>query len=441
MTRSVSTELELEAGTYSVLMKVTAKRYQGRLTVDDVIRMNCKLRQEKLLQIGLSYDLGHAKGLITETEEEKQAKAEQEAKAEATAKAKAREEAKQRKYQDWLREKKRVERNKREKRRIEEHRRKKAGKKTDGPRKTAKTGDPGNDIDERDGPENSVEKRTDDHESEIDKLPASDTQPKESDSEATPMADISTSDAEDGLVTPPTEKEHDGTPPSDLAADARAGEDAIPTPNSGNEAGDKPGIVAMQANLESIQSQPNNDLTTQEKIDKFNADPILKSPVPAIQVNDKDIPDAKVEQTPPPSPSFLDLPADAEDEDTVITYASSIDTDLDERYFEVPDDDVEVIEENEDEDEDLSDFSNDPWNAVCVVGLRLYTREGDISVDVVRPKVGDLEDETPLDLDDPSKGMSDEPLSPTTRGPVSMVTKLEDEVEAARPNAAVENGS
>ena len=442
MTRSVSTELELDAGTYSVLMKITARRYQSRLTVDDVIRMNCKGRQEKLLQIGLSYDLGHAKGIITETEEERQAKAEQEAKAEATAKAKAREEAKQRKYQDWLREKKRVERNRREKRRAEEHRKKKAAQKEEESHKRGKDTKITKEAEKQDGAKEKSEmaERIGSHVGPItNDLQSSESRPDITDSEATPVVDPATSDADGVVVTPPlTEKEHDGTPSSAIAVDTKENEDSLPAP-TGAGADDNPKMVAIQANLESIQARPDNDLTTQEKIDKFNADPVLKSPVPAVQVNGKDIPSSEAKPEPPASPGFLGPPADVEDEETVITYASSIDTDLDERYFENPEEAEEGYEEPEDaceEDEEFENYSNDPWNAVCVVGLRLYTREGVVSVDVTRPKVGGEEEESPLDLDDPSKGMSDEPLSPTTKEPPSsMVEKLEDVVKAAEAPA------
>ncbi|KAI9835878.1 MAG: hypothetical protein M1819_001776 [Sarea resinae] len=69
MSRSVSTELTLEAGKYSVLMKVAATRYRECPTPDEVIRDTCRGRRDKLLQTGLSYDLAHAKVQRKEHEE------------------------------------------------------------------------------------------------------------------------------------------------------------------------------------------------------------------------------------------------------------------------------------------------------------------------------------------------------------------------------------
>jgi len=70
MKRSVSTELTLDAGNYTVLLKIKATRVPNP-TPDEVIRATCTKRREKLLATGLSYDLAHAKGQFREHEKEK----------------------------------------------------------------------------------------------------------------------------------------------------------------------------------------------------------------------------------------------------------------------------------------------------------------------------------------------------------------------------------
>jgi hypothetical protein len=70
MKRSVSTELDLDMGNYTVLFKIKATRLDNP-TPEEVIRANCNKRREKLLAIGLSYDLAHAKGQFREQEKEK----------------------------------------------------------------------------------------------------------------------------------------------------------------------------------------------------------------------------------------------------------------------------------------------------------------------------------------------------------------------------------
>ncbi|KAI1494177.1 hypothetical protein F5X96DRAFT_676631 [Biscogniauxia mediterranea] len=72
--RSVNVELELEAGDYVVLLKVNATRDLDILPIEEVIRNNARQRRDKLVAVGMSYDLAHSKGKVTETPEEKQAK-------------------------------------------------------------------------------------------------------------------------------------------------------------------------------------------------------------------------------------------------------------------------------------------------------------------------------------------------------------------------------
>jgi len=75
MRRSVSAELHLEKGTYHVLLKIKGERDACCADpIEKVIRDNCKSRRDKLLRVGLSYDLAHSKGQIIETEAEKKGK-------------------------------------------------------------------------------------------------------------------------------------------------------------------------------------------------------------------------------------------------------------------------------------------------------------------------------------------------------------------------------
>jgi hypothetical protein len=74
MRRSVNVELNLEAGEYLVLVKIDALRYDDTMPPEDVMRKNAKSSREKLLRIGLAYDLAHAKAKIVETAEEKAAR-------------------------------------------------------------------------------------------------------------------------------------------------------------------------------------------------------------------------------------------------------------------------------------------------------------------------------------------------------------------------------
>ena len=122
MTRSVSTDIELEAGTYIVLMKITATKDPGQTTVEETLPGYAQHKREKLLQMGLSYDLAHAKGVYVESREEK---IERKAKARAERKEerrKIRKEFRKDAEKRWKKDKKRHERAVEKKKRRAERR-------------------------------------------------------------------------------------------------------------------------------------------------------------------------------------------------------------------------------------------------------------------------------------------------------------------------------
>ncbi|RJE17017.1 calpain-like protein, partial [Aspergillus sclerotialis] len=63
MSRAVNAEINLDPGRYHVLMKITAYRQRDVESTEEVVSRLAPTRREKLVQIGLSYDLAHAKGL------------------------------------------------------------------------------------------------------------------------------------------------------------------------------------------------------------------------------------------------------------------------------------------------------------------------------------------------------------------------------------------
>ncbi|THX70671.1 cysteine proteinase [Aureobasidium pullulans] len=68
-TRSVSVDLDLEAGSYNVLIKISPSRVPYR-TAESVIETEAPYRKQKLLQIGRNFELAHAKGKLREKEQE-----------------------------------------------------------------------------------------------------------------------------------------------------------------------------------------------------------------------------------------------------------------------------------------------------------------------------------------------------------------------------------
>ncbi|KAK2008455.1 calpain family cysteine protease [Colletotrichum eremochloae] len=70
--RSVSCEVELEPGVYEVLPKVTATRHHNgdaAKPVEEVVKEYAERNPQKLRQVGLQYDIAHAKGGVRDEDE------------------------------------------------------------------------------------------------------------------------------------------------------------------------------------------------------------------------------------------------------------------------------------------------------------------------------------------------------------------------------------
>ncbi|ORY70141.1 uncharacterized protein BCR38DRAFT_455002 [Pseudomassariella vexata] len=75
--RSVSCEVELEPGIYEVLPKIAATRNAGAKKVEEVVKEYAENNPQKLRQVGMAYDLAHAKGLRKKEEKKSKHKAKQ----------------------------------------------------------------------------------------------------------------------------------------------------------------------------------------------------------------------------------------------------------------------------------------------------------------------------------------------------------------------------
>ncbi len=382
MSRSVSADLELEPGTYSVLMKITAKKWPTDPTPEQIIRQTCNDRPEKLTQIGLAYDLAHAKGQIKETEKEKKQREEHEGKKKVAAKKKQREELRAARLKQWQLEKKQRAREKRHAKRKEEHERKKAEKK----------------------------KATEALDSSVNGGPATPkingyvSSKNQSEQEVTASATVEPQATEPQSNVPVTS----AAPSKDVSSKEQltngiSNESEI-TESQLNSADPVPGNPVDKFS----EAKATDELSTKAKtVDEANAEQFhnaLQS-IPSVQLNGE-----FVRSTSAPAPSTIAGPDDwLYDSDA--SFNSSIDSDLD---FPPEPPAAELMEELAlEDDEENAEFADDPWNAVCVVGLRVYSKDSELSVEIVRPRQDEEDGDTPLDVDDASKGASVEAVGNT----------------------------
>ncbi|KAE8449002.1 hypothetical protein EG329_008590 [Mollisiaceae sp. DMI_Dod_QoI] len=370
MRRSVTAELELEAGEYHVLMKVEAEKDEFASSVEDVVRNNAKDRRDKLMRIGLSYDMAMAKGKIVETDEEKKARKAYEAKKRAKAKKEMKEklmkEKKKRKHVENrdLRKQRaaNVKRKEKEKARAEKRKAKDAEVKKDevkdGESKDEKKEDVQAEIAEE------VEKQ------------------KKGGSEEDVQAEISEEikRQEEAGSKEEVKEESKAEPATEVKEESKEATTDVKkelTP----ETKDESKVDAVPA-------------TTGEK-DAPNA-PELTSDKPAAT----DIPTTDLNAPLPLRP----LPPPFDDDDDNLSDLESVVSDI--SSSAVSDAILEAklaadaalplpLPPDEEEDE----FERDPWNAVAVVGLRVYCKGSGVTVKVVRPRDWE-EGEGKLDLDD-----------------------------------------
>ena len=60
--RSVSCEIDLEKGQYEIVPQITAERRVNKYSVESLVPQYANFNPQKLRQVGLQYDLAHAKG-------------------------------------------------------------------------------------------------------------------------------------------------------------------------------------------------------------------------------------------------------------------------------------------------------------------------------------------------------------------------------------------
>lgn len=285
MARSVNAEINLEPGRYQVLMKITAYRHDDAESTEETVRRLASTHREKLVQVGLSYDLAHAKGLVAETDQEKYESERQK----AAEWKKLRDETKRKLQKEWIRDRKMAARQQRQAARR--------------PRRVTNGASPDR------GP-----------------IPGQILAENKAAQSPTEVGSIS-SDASDRK---PAVNGTNGSVPT-IQFDGLHERHA-----SGST---RRRTCSPRPSLNTRLANDNLDITDLELLDGFEFDSDLDMPI----------------EEPKNRPPFRDLEGPAED----------------------------------------------PWNAVCVVGLRVYSQDPKLSLQVMHP-VPEDDTEAPLDRDDPA---------------------------------------
>lgn len=376
MRRSVTAELTLEPGEYHVLMKVQAVKSNGSLPVEEVVRNNAKDRRDKLVRIGLAYDLAHAKGLVSETDEEKKARK----KAEAKKKAKEKKEMKDKLMKEKKKRKHNENKETRKTRAAAAKRKAKAKAKEEKKKaeKEKEAAEAKKDVNEEAKEGSKDESKEGSKEESREESKDVKEEPKDA------STSTETPKKEDESEIKPEEVKPESTPPADPTVEKPA--EAIPTVEEPKPSEPPPSKEADKPK----ESEPKETKA--------------QAPAPA-QTTLAGLPGLRINGVSAPS-SVSGL--DDFDEDDL----SDLDSNVSDITSGVVEDEIAAAKLAAEQalppppppaDDEEDEYERDPWNAIAVVGLRVYSRESGVSVRVLRPRVpeeGDEKVEAKLDVDD-----------------------------------------
>lgn len=407
MNRSTNVELNLEAGNYEVRVKVNALKIDQLLPIEDVVRNYAKDRRDKLIKIGLAYDLAHSKGRIIETPAEKAAKEAYEKKEKLKKRTevktkilKLRDEGHYLRVKQWHRDQKKHERKK------EKKQAKLAAKKA---RKEARKAA---------------------------KLAEKEAKAKEEESEAEDETEVK---EETKVKTEPEVKEEPEDDVKPIKAPAakskgkKAEKEEKPAPHKKGGKSKKKTEPEPEVEEEEEEEEEEEDEEEEDDDDEDDED--------YEEDDDEEEDDSSDEEE--------------EEEDDISTVAAL--SELSDRELEIQIDALTPAEETPavpDADEEPDEFEKDPWNAVVVVGLRIYykldtddkTSEA-IQLKIIRPnpyeekKDGSTEEgkdckTSGLDVDDSAKDVTLEGEAPDRQkqitGEKGTEEKATEEKEAAK---------
>lgn len=393
MTRSCNIELELEAGEYEVRVKVNAVRIESLLPIEEVVRNYAKDRRDKLVRMGLAYDLAHSKGKVVETAAEKAAREAHEKKEKVKKRAEikkkllsTREQGHYLKIKQWHREQRAHERAKTKKKAKAEAKKakKEAKKAAKAAEKAAKEAEVKVEIEIKVEPETEkepevkdetevktepeIKKESDDEEVAVKTETEPETKPVEGEKAETKTEDKPAAEtvAEKAEVAEPAkeEKKEDSTTPEDTPT---TGSDKTTSAVETTE--EKPTESAPEAEVKTEKEESAPVTETDEKPAEETAE--------VTEEKSEETQDAPEEtQEHQEGEAEEESEEEEESEDDLDSIAAL--SDLSEREIEIQIDELipPEAEEAAPAEEDPDEFEQDPWNAVVVVGLRVYYKPG-----------------------------------------------------------------
>ena len=414
MNRSATTELDLEAGRYLVMIKITASRDKSKTTPEEIVKKTCQTRPDKLMAVGLSYDLAHAKGRLKESELERKERCRRERRDKRKLKARKAFEA-----QKMVDKKEKLRRL-----RLEAKEKARRGREPKGDQDT----DNGIEISIKVGESTLKPTKSQGADDAVDgsKVVSQEGTSKQlkiiveaSDKvESTKSGDQTTSGKIKQLAEGGDKQAEDAKEALERTKDEgenkrKKGEDTDVKGFSGTESGHESGKEHSTSIFDVIPATSAESSSATEDSNKTEGQPIAKLDENAVAgeevINNKATTEtggnANKSNAVESDVHFQNLTLDDISDDG-LSWSSDIDVPSDSSSETDSDSDTDEpvwppIDPSRSSDQPADEFANDPWNAVCVFGLRVYSKGSQAEIEVVRkPDDEESVESKKLDVDD-----------------------------------------
>ncbi|OJD27456.1 hypothetical protein ACJ73_01146 [Blastomyces percursus] len=376
MSRSVSVDVALEPGVYTVLVRVKATQ-RTVPPLEDVIRETVTKKCEKLVQIGHSHDLAYAKGVELESDGEEAERKRREKETKAALRRKEGDRAEVQLKKLWTRNKKYAARDKKRIERTERVRAKRAAKELmlrNGKRKIEKKIGAAEEVYWNRGNGSYQDKGW--QERDVSTMGNRETED-----------DCLESSTEDTKAIGKVEVEHighkdDGTWTSETQAKGKG------PVNDDNEKEVKKDVILEDKREENIEcALKSKNRKAKEKGEMDMATPSSKL---AKEIKDECQKDGhsgnQDENSEPLIETWKKFEMDSDDSGSDFEFDSEIDMPPT-KESDSESEEQDTDHDGDEEEKDDGEYRVAPrWNAVCVVGLRVYSKDGDLTIRTVKPK-------------------------------------------------------
>ncbi|KAF3065152.1 Calpain-9 [Daldinia childiae] len=383
MERSVSIEIPcMEAGNYSVFISVVAERDTDISSIEDVVKRECRKRveNEKLAQVGYAYDLAHSKG-VAHLEQVAKLRKKSDQKKASSSRMQERRKMWEKRHLNRDITKKQTKKNqeKRDKWRAAEDEKRKVKAEAEKAKAEAEAAEK-----KKQEEAEAAEKKKKEEVEEAERKKKEEEKPKDVavQTDDHKQSEDKSSQTEEAVDT----KKEDAT--SDSAEKPKEESDDTPKEAAADGQTDEPKVKEEADDTKKDEDKPAKETPTEEKPTEEKAAETKVSEEKAAQEKANSASDAtaadtsRQKQQPPPSPQAYSSECDSSDspvEDWELLYSSD-DMSKKPRMATAPP--ATTNNDNVVESDGESGMP-DPWNAICIVGFRVYSKDEDLDLRVV----------------------------------------------------------